>query len=128
MGREPGQDARGQAVVTSGAFAALLGGIVLALVLVSGRRSALRPGYAFVPAAAAAYVTAHYYAFDSYYLPTLRRFCDDGSVSAVWLYAVVLAVLIAAVVVWLRPRPGLALVPPALLACGATVVAMGIGH
>jgi hypothetical protein len=128
MGRESGQEARGQAPVTIAAFGALVVGIALSAVAAGGRRVPRGWGDVLVPGGAAAYVTAHYYAFDAYYLPTLRRFCDGGSVSAAWLYGVVLCVLAVSAAVWIRPRLGLALVPPALLACAFTVGAMGVGH
>jgi hypothetical protein len=125
MGSLSGQEASGQAVVTIAAFAALLTGIVGTLV---SRRILHRWPAALVPVAAAAYMVAHYYAFDSYYLPTLRRFCDGGAVPAEWLYGVVVATLVVAVAIRRRPSTAPVLTPLVLLVCAVTVLAQGTGH
>ena len=125
MGSLSGQDAPGQAVVTIAAFGALLVGIVATLV---SRRILHRWPAALVPVAAAAYMVAHYYAFDSYYLPSLRRFSDSGSVSSVWVYGVVVAAVIVALAVRRRPSVAPVLTPILLLICAGTVVAEGFGH
>ena len=125
MGRQPGDDATGQAPVTIAAFLALLTGIVATLV----SRRILRPWpAALVPAAAAAYMVAHYYAFDPYYLPALRRFCDGGAVPAAWLYGVVVAALVATFAIRRRPSTAPVLTPLVLLVCAVTVLAQGTGH
>lgn len=125
MGSLSGQEASGQAVVTIAAFVALLVGIVGTLV---SRRILHRWPAALVPVAAAAYMVAHYYAFDSYYLPTLRRFCDGGAVPAEWLYGVVVATLVVAVAIRRRPSTAPVLTPLVLLVCAVTVLAQGTGH
>jgi hypothetical protein len=125
MGSVSGQEAPGQAVVTIAAFVALLTGIVGTLV---SRRILHRWPAALVPVAAAAYMVAHYYAFDSYYLPTLRRFCDGGAVPAEWLYGVVVATLVVAVAIRRRPSTAPVLTPLVLLVCAVTVLAQGTGH
>lgn len=125
MGSVPGQEAPGQAVVTIAAFVALLVGIVATLV---SRRILHRWPAALVPVAAAAYVVAHYYAFDSYYLPGLRRFSDGGAVPAAWLYGVVVAALVVAVAIRRRPSTDPILTPLVLLVCAVTVLAEGTGH
>jgi hypothetical protein len=63
MGTLPGQEAAGQALVTIAAFLALLTGIVATLARL---RILRRWSATLVPIAAAAYMVAHYYAFDSY--------------------------------------------------------------
>ena len=75
-----------------------------------------------------AYLIGHYYAFDSYYLPTLRRFSDNGSIAARWVYGVAGLALVVAVLIAVTPRVGLALLPFVLLLCGIFVVGGGIGH
>jgi len=128
MGADPGEDARGQMVVTVGALVAVLLGIG-GTVFASG--VALPPGSlpaVLVPVSAASYATAHFYAFDSYYLPTLRRYSDGGSISPVWVYSVVVFALIVATLIRIHPRQGLAIAPLVLLACMVTVLAMGVGH
>ena len=125
MGLSPGHDARGQAVVTIAAFLALLTGIVATLV----SRRILRPWpAALVPLAAASYLLAHYYAFDSYYLPSLRRFSESGSVSSTWVYGVVVAAVLVALAITRRPSVAPVLTPILLLICAGTVVAEGFGH
>jgi hypothetical protein len=125
MGTVSGQDAPGQALATIAAFLALLTGIVATLV---SRRILHRWPAALVPVAAAVYMVAHYYAFDPYYLPTLRRFCDGGAVPAAWLYGVVVAALVATVAIRRRPSTAPVLTPLVLLVCGVTVLAQGTGH
>ena len=76
MGSKPGDEATGQGAVTIAAFLALLTGIVATVV---SRRILRRWPATLVPVVAAAYMVAHYYAFDSYYLPSLTRFSDLGT-------------------------------------------------
>jgi len=125
MGSQPGDDAAGQGVVTIAAFVALLTGIVATLV---SRRILRRWPAALVPVAAAAYMAAHYYAFDSYYLPSRTRFSDSGSVSSIWVYGVLGAAVIVALAIRRRPSVAPVLTPILLLVCAGTVVAQGFGH
>lgn len=128
LGSTPGDDAPGQAVVTIAAFLALGVGMGLGIVGALGRgRVSGRPAF-LIPVAAAAYLLGHYYAFDSYYLPTLRRFSDDGSIAARWVYGSAGLALVVAGLIAVTPRIGLALVPFVLLLCGIFVVGAGIGH
>ncbi len=128
LGSRPGDDAPGQAVVTISAFLALVVGMGL------GVRAALRRGPVrrwpalLIPVAAAAYLIGHYYAFDSYYLPTLRRFSDDGNIAARWIYLVAVCAIAVAGVIALLPRIGMALLPFMLFVVGVFVVGEGIGH
>ena len=114
MGSLSGQEAPGQAAVTIAAFLALLTGIVATLV---SRRILHRWPAALVPVAAAVYMLAHYYAFDSYYLPTLRRFSDSGSVSSAWVFGVVVAAVLVALAIRRRPSVAPVLTPILLLIC-----------
>jgi hypothetical protein len=125
MGSQSGDEATGQAAVTIAALLALFTGIVAT---VASRRILHRWPAALVPFAAATYVIAHYYAFDSYYLPSLRRFSDGGAVPSAWLYGVVVAAAIAAVAIRRRPSTAPVLTPLVLLVCGVTVLAQGTGH
>jgi hypothetical protein len=125
MGEEPGEEAAGQAVVTLLAFGALLVGFVVSAFAAIGSGS--RRLAFLVPLAAAAYLFAHYYAFDPYYLPTLRRFTESG-VSATWIYGVATAGVVVAALIGFRIRAGLALTPLLLLVCAASVLGLGIGH
>src|SRR4051812_30207788 len=81
-GRGPGDDPTGQAAVTIATLAAIVATFVLSTLRPRGRP------FALVPLAAAAWMLAHYYAFDPYYLPTKRRYGDDGVVSPLWIYGV----------------------------------------
>jgi hypothetical protein len=125
MGSLPGQEAPGQAVVTVAAFVALLTGIVATLV---SRRILRRWPASLVPVAAAAYMVAQSYTFDSYYLPSRTRFSDTGSISSVWVYGVAVAAVIVALAIGRRPSVAPVLTPILLLVCAGTVVAQGLGH
>jgi hypothetical protein len=125
MGSQPGDDAPAQGVVTIAAFLALLTGIVATLI---SRRILRRWPATLVPIAAAAYMVAQYYSFDSYYLPSLRRFSDAGSIPSVWVYGVAVAALIVALAIRRRSSVAPVLTPILLLICGGTVVAQGFGH
>jgi hypothetical protein len=107
------------------ALLALLTGIVSTVV---SRRILHRWPATLVPVAAAAYAAAHYYAFDAYYLPGLRRFSDGGMVPSPWLYGVVVAAVIAAAAIRRRPSAAPVLTPLVLLVCAGTVLAEGAGH
>jgi hypothetical protein len=72
VGRDPGDDPARQAAVTAGALVAVAATLVLSTLRPRG------PPYAFVPVAAAAWMVAHYYAFDPYHLPSHRRYADGG--------------------------------------------------
>jgi hypothetical protein len=125
MGSQPGDDAPGQGVVTIAAFLALLTGIVATLV---SRRILRRWPASLVPIAAAAYMVAQYYTFDSYYLPSRTRFSDTASISSLWVYGVVVAAVLVALAIRRRPSVAPVLTPILLLICGGTVVAQGFGH
>jgi hypothetical protein len=125
MGSQPGDDAPAQGVVTIAAFLALLTGIVATLV---SRRILRRWPATLVPIAAAVYMVAQYYTFDSYYLPGLTRFSETGSISSLWVYGVAVAALIVALAIRRRPSVAPVLTPILLLICGGTVAAQGFGH
>lgn len=128
MGPQAGDDARGQALATIAAVAALALGIGSTAFAAHRERRRGSLAAVVVPVSAAAYLTAHFYAFDSYYLPSLRRFSDSGSVSAIWIYGVVVAASAVGALIWRRPREGLILAPVILLVCAVTVVGLGTGH
>jgi hypothetical protein len=128
LGSGPGGEASGQGVVTIFAFLALASGMVIGAAAVLRRGSVRRWPVMLIPLAAAAYLISHYYAFDPYYLPTLRRFSDDGNIAARWVYGVAACAIGVASVIALAPRIGLALLPFMLLVLGIFVVGEGIGH
>jgi hypothetical protein len=107
---------------------ALATGMGIGAAAAPGQGSVRRWPAMLIPAAAATYLVSHYYAFDSYYLPNLRRFSDGGSIAAGWIYGVAGCALAVAGVIALAPRMGLALLPIMLIACGIFVIGQGIGH
>ena len=118
MPKEPGAEADGQGVVLVVVLVAIVGTAAVAF------RRRHDQWFAAIPLAAAAWMVAHYYAFDSYYLPTHRRFSDAGSVPAAWIYGVALVGVGVAVL----SRRARASVPLYVLLCALTVVGMGVGH
>jgi hypothetical protein len=117
MGREPGGEARGQVVATIATLAAIGVTVVLAV------RRARGPAVALIPLATAAWMVAHFYAFDSYYLPTHERFSETGALSPWWVYGV--AVVGVGVAALSRRASEVAAIY--VVVCAFTVVAMGIG-
>jgi hypothetical protein len=117
MPRNSGDDPAGQRVVEA----------LTVLAIVATVAAAFRaPGRAFalVPLAAAAWMVAHYYAFDPYYLPFHRRFSDAGLVAPSLVYALVaVGVGVAAAA---RRVPGLT--PLFVVVAAAIVLVMGAGH
>jgi hypothetical protein len=128
LGSEPGGDAPGQAVVTIFAFLALVAGMGVGVAGALRRGPARRWPAMLIPVATAAYLLSHYYAFDPYYLPDLRRFSEDGNIAAKWVYGVVGCSVGVGALIALVPRVGLVLLPFALLVCGIFVIGEGIGH
>jgi hypothetical protein len=128
LGPEAGDEAPGQAVVTVSAFVAFVVGMGIGAAAALSRRPVRGWPALLIPVAAAAYLVSHYYAFDSYYLPDLRRFAEDGNIAARWVYGVAACCLGTAALIAYAPRVGVALLPFMLLVCGIFVVGEGIGH
>ena len=59
----------------------------------------------FAPAAAA-FVTTRFYTYDPYYLPSLRRYSDDGAAGADWILGMLAAALVVGGLARLLPRVG----------------------
>jgi hypothetical protein len=128
MGSEPGAGATGDDVAwTAGMFALLIGMGYFALQLLR-REVRVRSVAPLIPLAAVAFVTARFYSFDPYYLPTLRRFSEGGSVAAAWVYGLVACAVIVAPAVRFWPRTGSLVASGLLLVSAATVFASGVGH
>jgi hypothetical protein len=117
MPRDPGNDPAGQRVVEAVTALAVLGTVAAAF---------RAPGRAFalVPLAAAAWMVAHYYAFDPYYLPARRRFSDAGLVAPSLVYGLALV----GVAVAAACRRGERLVPVFVVLTAVVVLVMGAGH
>jgi hypothetical protein len=127
LGRLPGEDAAATGEVLAGAVVALLAGASVALTA-STRRVDLGVAGSLLAPAAAAFVAARSYAFDPYYLPTLRRMSDGGLVSPVWVIALAVAALVAAPATRVLPRLGLVVSGAIMVLCAFTAVAQGLGH
>lgn len=122
VGGDPGDDPRGQAVATVAALLAVAATLALGLWRPRGK------AFALIPLSAAAWMVAHYYAFDPYFFPSKKRFAEGGMVSPVWIYAVVIAGLGVSIVAWRSRTAGAVLVPLFVFVVSLTVVAEGIGH
>ena len=127
IGSEPGEGAAAEGVFVVGAVLALL--VAAGSCFVAGIRGR-RPSRVdpLIPPAAAAFVVARFYGYDPYYAPTLRRFSDDGSVAAVWVYGLVLGLVLSAGLIVVRSHVGFPVTAILLLVCVGTVFAMGAGH
>lgn len=78
--------------------------------------------------AAAAFLLAYFYTFDSYYLPSLIRYSERDFVPPVVVFVLVGLSLAAGLVTLRRRRAGLALSVPLILACALTAFLTGAGH
>jgi hypothetical protein len=126
LGSLPGEDAPG--AWTAGWLAALglLGAAVLCAFL-TGVRNAPALAALFAPAAGA-FVVAYFHTFDPYYLPTLIRYSQRDFVPPVLVYTLAAAAVVVGLMTFLRPRPGLVLSAPTILACGLAAWWSGLGH
>jgi hypothetical protein len=90
--------------VASVAYLTMLVGSVVAFV------HAMRPrapwAVALFAPAAAAFMTAKFYTYDPYFLPSLRRYSDDGAATAEWILGMLAASLVVGAAVRLLPRTG----------------------
>lgn len=125
LGTEPGDGAPHEGLVMAAAAIAMLAGVIVSLMLAArDRRSA--PA-AFFAIAAAAVMVAHYYTFDTYYLPTLSRYSDSGSFSPAWVFSVALAGALASLLAWARPLFGFMATSVVIPLCLVTIVFAGFG-
>jgi hypothetical protein len=86
------------------------------------------PLAAFLAPCAAAFLVAHYYTFDAYYLPSLVRYSDRDFMPPAVVFALAAAALVSGLTSYIRPRMGLALSGPVILACGLAAWFAGTGH
>ena len=127
FGRAPGQGAPGEGIAVGFGLVALLAAMAISFVAILRGRQ-LKRAYALLPLAAAAFVTARYYSFDPYYAPARRRFSDGGLVAGSWMFALDAALVASAVLIAVRPRRWVGILPVLLLLCAGTVVVQGAGH
>jgi hypothetical protein len=126
LGTEPGEGARYEGFVMVAAAIALLAGVVVSLMLAARKRRTVPA--AFFGVAAAALMVAHYYTFDTYYLPSLIRYSDTGSFSSAWVFSVAVAGALASLLAFARPFFGLIATAVVIPLCLITIVFAGFGH
>jgi hypothetical protein len=128
IGELPGEDAPGAGLIATASVLAPVAGIVVLLASAS-RAAEIGPVLLpLLPLAAGCLVVAAYYAYDPYYAPTHRRYSDAGTWPAWWIYLVLAAAVVSAVVARLRPRPGAVGAAAVLFACLVTFFLNGTGH
>ncbi len=129
VGRLPGEEAPGEPLRGTALLVILMGGLVVAGLGLGGwvRRT---PALGLVPLAGFSLLLSHYYSYDPYYAPSLRRFSDGAflPLSAV-VPAGVLAAAVAALLSFATTVRGGAIAAGVLLpgVCILTLFS-GIGH
>jgi hypothetical protein len=128
MGSEPGTGASGEGVVVTAAMLALLSAVGYFAGRLLRREVTLPWAAPLIPVAAAVFMFARFHSFDPYYLPTLRRFSEDGGVADAWVYSLVACapIVVAAIRFW--PRTGSLAAAILLVASAGSVFAFGLGH
>jgi hypothetical protein len=127
LGSLPGEGPPGGELVSFVAAIGLLAASLLSAVLAGVGSAAPAPSTSLAPAAAA-FLLAYFYTFDSYYLPSLIRYSERDFVPPVVVFVLVGFSLAAGLVTLRRRRAGLALSVPLILACALTAFLTGAGH
>jgi hypothetical protein len=122
LGSLPGEGPPGEGVVAVVAALALLAAAFLAATLDGPRLAAL------LAPLAGAFLVAHFYTFDPYYLPTLIRHSERDFLPVYLVYSVAGLAIAAGVLTLVRRRAGLALSAPVILACGLAAWFAAAGH
>jgi hypothetical protein len=125
LGSQPGDGPPGAQTLALIAVLTMLVAAGLALAAALGTRV---PFVALLPPAAAAFLVARFYTFDPYFLPTLRRFSDNGMLPPVLVYCVVALAVGAASLTCVHRRAGAALSAVAILACAFFAQVVTGGH
>ena len=127
QGSEPGEGApAGGAVGVVVGLALAIGAVVTVSLASTGERV---PWVAALLApAAGAFLIAHVYTPDPYYIPTIRRYVDAGPVPASAAFALAAGALGAGALTLLRRRTGLLLSAPLIVACGVAAWWSALGH
>jgi hypothetical protein len=126
LGSEPGRGATGGAVVFVATLLALLVGAAVSAARALRANRGRNVVLALLAPVGAAYVLSRWLSFDPYYLPTLRRY-SSGGVSGVWVAAVCLAGVAAAVLATLWPRAGATAVGAVLVVSALTAWVLPFG-
>jgi hypothetical protein len=128
MGKGPGGEPAGSEIVALTVLLAFVIGIIASVSCAFRRDTEWKSVAPLIAPASAAFVVADFYTFDSYFLPTLRRFSEDGVVAGRWIVALVVIALVASALSKLRPRISI-FVTSILLVLGAyTSMIEGMGH
>jgi hypothetical protein len=125
LGSLPGEGPPGERTIALIAVLTMLVAAGLALLAALGVRVPLV--YLLSPAAAA-FLVARFYTFDPYYLPTLRRFSEDGMLSPILVYGMMALAVGAALLTRANRRAGAALSVPVILACALFAQVVVGGH
>jgi hypothetical protein len=125
LGSLPGEGPPGEQTI---ALIAVLTMLVAAGVALFAAFGARVPLLALLPPAAAAFLVARFYTFDPYYLPTLRRFSDDGMLPPVLVYGTLALAVGVALLTRANQRVGAALSVPVILACALFAQVVVGGH
>jgi hypothetical protein len=125
LGSEPGEGPPGDGAI---ALIAVLTMLVAAGLAVFAALGARAPLIALLPPGAAAFLVARFYTFDPYFLPTLRRYSDDGLLPPELVYGVVALAVGAAFLTHAHRRAGSALSVFAITACAFFAQVMSGGH
>jgi hypothetical protein len=126
LGDAPGEGPRFGSIFYPAALLAMLVGAPLSWVLAAKGRASISAS--LLAAAAVVFMVAAYNGFDPYYLPSLRRYSDDGSFPPAWVYTIAAAGLAASLLCFLGRRFGLLLTGPVLLFSVFTSLFLGVGH
>jgi hypothetical protein len=126
LGSLPGEGPPAATFVGWFTAAALLIAALLSAALARARRAPTVA--AFLAPAAGAFLVAYFHTFDPYYLPTLIRYSQRDFVPPVLVYTLAAAAVVVGLMTFLRPRPGLVLSAPTILACGLAAWWSGLGH
>ena len=126
LGSLPGEGPAGAGVVRALAAVGLLTAALLSAAL--ARADGAPALSALLAPAAGAFLVAHFYTYDPYYLPTLIRYAERDFVPPILVFALAAAALAAGLVTLRRRRIGLALSVPTILMCALAAFWAGIGH
>ena len=125
LGSLPGEGPPGELRIALLAVLTMLVAAGLAFFAALGARI---PLLALLPPVSAAFLVARFYTFDPYYLPTLRRYSEDGTLPPELVFVVVALALVAAVLTFVQRRAGAALSVLAILACAFFAQVLVGGH
>jgi hypothetical protein len=126
LGSLPGEGPPGSGIAGVCAALGLISAAVVAAALVGIRNPT--PLAALLAPAAAAFLVARFYTFDSYYLPTMIRLSERDFLPPVVVFSLAGLAIAAGILVRARPSLGLALSAPLILICALAAGYSGIGH